>query len=142
MTQSIKTYCREHGFEIPQGDGEIVRCIFESLAMKYKYVIDRLNEFAPNSIKRLHIIGGGANNPMLNQFASNSTGLEVIAGPAEATSIGNIIMQAIAVGELKDLADARRVIKNSIEVKSYYPSNVEAWQNAYKIFMHKCMNKI
>jgi rhamnulokinase len=142
MTQSIKTYCREHGFEIPQGDGEIVRCIFESLAMKYKYVIDRLNEFAPNSIKRLHIIGGGANNSMLNQFASNSTGLEVIAGPAEATSIGNIILQAIAVGELKDLADARRVIKNSIEVKSYYPSNVEAWQNAYKVFMQKCMNKI
>jgi len=140
MTQSIKKYCMNHGFEVPGTDAEIVRCIFESLAMKYRLTMERLKEFAPKKINRIHIIGGGANNDLLNQFTANSTGMEVIAGPKEATAIGNIIMQAIAMGKLKSLEEARKLISRSVELQTFAPVHSQDWQQAYNVFLQKCMN--
>lgn len=140
MTQAIKKYCSDHGFDVPASDAEVVRCIFESLAMKYRYTIEKLKDFAPDRIDRIHVIGGGANNDLLNQFTANSTGLDVIAGPSEATAIGNILIQAIAMGELKNLGEARNVVSRSVELKTYKPDLSEEWDNAYKVFLSKCLN--
>ncbi|MFN8254436.1 MAG: rhamnulokinase family protein [Bacteroidales bacterium] len=141
MINAIKEYCRNHGFDGPQTDAEFVRCIFESLAMKYRYVMDRLKEFAPHPIKRLHIIGGGAQNDLLNQFTANATGMEVIAGPFEATAFGNILIQAKAMGMVNSIGEMRKIVSNSVELKKYQPEKTKKWDIAYNIFLTKCIER-
>jgi rhamnulokinase len=141
MTLAIQDYCKSHGFEVPHTDAEIVRCIFESLAMKYHYVMDRLKEFAPHEIKRLHIIGGGAQNDILNQFTANATGMEVIAGPSEATAIGNILIQAKAMGLVNSIGEIRKIVSNSVDLKTYQPKDTKKWDKAYKVFVENCIER-
>ena len=101
MVDAIRQYCRETGQHVPEGYAEISRCIFESLALRYRQVFGYLKEMSSFPIDVLHIIGGGSLNNYLNQFTSNSTGVEVLAGPQEGTALGNIMIQAKAAGDVK-----------------------------------------
>ena len=98
MIAAIKEFCTKSGQKVPRNHSELIRCIFESLALKYKNVLDKFRSLAPFPIERLHIIGGGAKNRLLNQFTANATGVTVVAGPSEGTAIGNIMLQARAAG--------------------------------------------
>ena len=135
MVEAIQSYCEQTGQHVPQGYAETCRCIFESLALRYRQVFSYLSEMASFSINVLHIIGGGSLNNDLNQFTSNSLGVEVLAGPQEGTALGNIMVQAKAAGEVKDLWDMRRVIANSLELKKFTPKDMEEWDVAYKKFL-------
>ena len=138
MIGSIRQYCEERNMEVPETDQQIVRCIMDSLALRYRTVMDYLKEFSPNPIKRLHIIGGGAKNALLNQFTSNSTGLPVYAGPSEATAIGNIMIQLKAAGYVKDINEMRDLISKATEVKEFIPQDKEMWDEAYGRYTQKC----
>jgi len=134
MPEAIRDYCRKTNQYVPAGKGEIARCIYDSLAMKYKYTLAQIESVTGRTIEKLHIIGGGANNEMLNQFTSNATGIPVIAGPAEATAIGNILMQAKALGVLNSLTEVRNVVQNSFEVKTFTPVAAKPWKKAFNDF--------
>ena len=131
MIDAIQTYCKETNQHIPQGYAEICRCIFDSLALRYRQVFSYLTEMASFPIEVLHIIGGGSLNDNLNQFTANSCGVEVLAGPQEGTALGNIMVQAKAAGEVKDLWDMRKVIANSLNLKRFSPADKERWDAAY-----------
>lgn len=121
MPQAIVSYCTEHKQEAPQTYGEFIRTIYHSLALKYRHTLDNLQELAPFPIEVLHIIGGGSRNDYLNQLTANATGLPVVAGPAEATAIGNLMLQAMAAGIVKDLQQMRSMISQAIETKTFMP---------------------
>ena len=135
MPEAIKEYCRKTGQRVPENHGEMIRMIFESLALKYKMTLEVLSSISVNPVHRLHVIGGGSRNKLLNQFTSNAIGLPVIAGPAEATAIGNIMMQAKASGSVNSLHEMRYIISNSIELDKFAPADNEKWENAYKNFL-------
>lgn len=135
MVEAIQSYCEQTEQHVPQGYAETCRCIFESLALRYRQVFSYLSEMASFPINVLHIIGGGSLNNDLNQFTSNSLGVEVLAGPQEGTALGNIMVQAKAAGEVKDLWDMRRVIANSLELKKFTPKDKAEWDVAYKKFL-------
>jgi rhamnulokinase len=137
MTQAIVSYCSSTGQYAPASHAEIVRCIFESLALKYSYILGLLKKFAPFPIEKLQVIGGGSKNALLNQFTANAIGLPVIAGPSEATAIGNIMIQAKAAGVVDSLQDMRDMILNSVSIKVYLPQNTEDWADAYQKFLQK-----
>jgi rhamnulokinase len=130
MPGKIAAYCRETGQQPPATHGATARCILESLALLYAKTIADMNAIAGQQIKRLHIVGGGSKNELLNQFAANATGLPVIAGPVEGTAIGNILIQALALGHLADLAALRQVVRDSFPVTKYAPQSDPAWQTA------------
>lgn len=132
MVEAIKTYCEKTGQHVPQNYKEMARCIFESLAMRYRQVLGYLNDMAPFSIEKLHVIGGGSRNTYLMQMAANSIGLEVVTGPVEGTAIGNIMLQAKAAGLVSDMFEMRKIIANSIELNTYQPQDCEAWDEAYE----------
>ncbi len=134
MTQTISQYCLATNQGAPSTVGEFVRCIFDSLALRYKQVLEDIQMLAPFKINRLHIIGGGSHNKLLNQFTANAIGLPVIAGPAEATAIGNIMMQAKAMDCVESLAQIREIISHSTVSVTYTPENTEVWNNAYDKF--------
>lgn len=131
MIDAIQTYCKETNQHVPQGYAEICRCIFDSLALRYRQVFSYLTEMASFPIEVLHIIGGGSLNDNLNQFTANSCGVEVLAGPQEGTALGNIMVQAKTAGEVKDLWDMRKVIANSLNLKRFSPADKEIWDAAY-----------
>lgn len=135
MIESIIKFCTDTGQSAPKEDAEFIRCIFESLALKYKYVLSCLCELSPHAIEVLHIIGGGSQNKLLNQFTANATGLSVVAGPYEATAIGNIMMQAKGLGLVKSLKEIRAIINESFTLESYEPQDTELWNNAYEKFL-------
>jgi len=121
MVSAIQDYCREKGLPVPETDAQLCRCIFDSLAHRYQEVFGWLREMAPFPIEVLHIIGGGSKNNLLNQLTANACGVPVIAGPMEGTSLGNIMLQAKAAGEVSDIWQMRQLIAQSIEVKRYEP---------------------
>lgn len=131
MVEAIQNYCRKTNQPVPETYQEIARCIFQSLAMRYREVLGYLGELAPFSIEKLHVIGGGVWNSYLMQMAANATGLEVITGPIEGTAIGNIMLQAKAAGVVGDLFQMRSIIADSIEIKHYQPQDAAAWSEAY-----------
>jgi rhamnulokinase len=135
MTQAIRNYCKTTGQKEPESHAAFVRCIFESLALKYKYVLGILNRLAPFAIEKLHVIGGGSKNPLLNQFTANAIGIPVLAGPAEATAIGNIMIQAKAAGCVDSLQEMRGIIRESVLLDEYLPENAQAWSEAYHQFI-------
>ena len=135
MVQAIQNYCQASGQHVPANEGELTRCIFDSLALRYKQVFGFLESFTSNPIQCLHVIGGGSQNAVLNQFTSNALGVEVIAGPAEATAIGNIFLQARAAGLVDSLAEMRNLIKSSITLKHYSPEDADSWEAGYKRFL-------
>ena len=142
MIEAIQTYCRETGQAVPETPAEICRCIFDSLALRYRQVFQWLKEFylstgKPSStINVLHIIGGGSLNKYLNQFTADACGVEVLAGPQECTAIGNIMLQAKAMGLVKDIWEMRRIIANSVDLVAYHPSGDKAtWDAAYEKYL-------
>ena len=130
MEKAIAEYCRATGQSVPEKRGQ-VRCIFESLALRYRQVLENLRSLSPRPIETLHVIGGGSRNDLLNQFTANAIGIPVVAGPSEATAIGNVMIQAMAAGEATDVAGMRQLINRSIPLKTYQPQDTEAWDAAY-----------
>ena len=135
MINAIQTYCNQTGQFVPQSMGEIARCIYESLAFRYKQVLTNLQNLATFPIDTLHIIGGGSQNTMLNSFTANAIGKSVIAGPSEATAIGNILLQAQAAGLVKDKKEIRQIIRNSVELKTIEPQNSSLWEENYTNYL-------
>lgn len=138
MVVAIQNYCKETNQPVPQGYKQIARCIFESLAMRYRQVLGYLKELAPFSIEKLHVIGGGTYNQHLMQFAANSIGIPVVTGPVEGTAIGNIMLQAKAAGLVSDMFEMRSIISNSIDMKTYEPQDTEVWEEAYQRYLAVC----
>jgi rhamnulokinase len=135
MPGRIQSYCHETGQPVPQTHGEITRCILESLAMEYRRVMGQLTSFLERPIPFIHVIGGGSQNRLLNQFTANATGCTVVAGPVEATALGNIISQAIATGHLGSLQEGRDFIRRSVAQATYDPSDRQLWEEAYFRYM-------
>ncbi|MBN2852382.1 MAG: rhamnulokinase [Clostridia bacterium] len=141
MPEKVQEFCRKTNQYVPEKKGEIVRCIMESLALKYRYVFERLEEVAGKRIPSLHIVGGGCKNVMISQFTANALNKEITTGPIEATATGNIVAQLIALGEIKDLKQARGIIRNSFEIKTYKPQNADKWDEVYQYFEKNIIGK-
>jgi len=141
MIGAIQQYCRDTHQPVPETPAEICRCIFDSLALRYKQVFQWLQEFAPFELKTLHVIGGGSLNKYLNQFTANATGATVLAGPQEGTAIGNIMLQAKADGLVKDIWEMRGIIANSLDLVKYEPTDQAAWDKAYETYLNITNNK-
>ncbi len=135
MPEAIRGFCRKTGQRPPDSKAAMVRAVLESLAFKYRTVIDRLKAIRGRTIDIVHVIGGGSRNALLCRFTAEATGLPVHAGPAEATAIGNILVQALALGLLSSPADIRSVIKESVELRTYEPSGTSEWEDAYGRFL-------
>ena len=131
MDKRIQEYCSRTGQDIPQTKGEIIRCVYESLALKYREAIEGLEEITGRRIDTLHIVGGGCQNAMLNAMTAGSTGRRVITGPIEGTAIGNLLVQAMAAGDVKDMAQLRDVVAASFPNEAFEPGQKEAWDKAY-----------
>jgi rhamnulokinase len=112
-----------------------VRCALESLALKYRYVLERLEEILGRRLGAIHVVGGGSRNRLLCQLTADAAGRPVIAGPVEATAIGNLLVQAIATGHLGVLSDARAVVRRSFDVVTYEPKQDDRWDEAYARFV-------
>jgi len=134
MPQKIAAYCQETGQPVPETPGEVTRCIFESLALLYRQTLEQIETLTGKTITRLHIVGGGTKSPLLNQYAASGTGRTVFAGPVEATACGNILIQALAMGQLDSLAALRKTVADSFPVLEYQPQNSADWQRAVAHF--------
>ncbi len=135
MLDAIKSFCRQTGQPEPETVGEFVRCCLEGLALKYRWVIERLEELTGKTVSTIHIVGGGSQNWLLNQFTADATGKVVVAGPVEATATGNALVQAIALGYLGSHAELREVVRRSFELRTFEPHPDERWQQAYERFV-------
>ena len=131
MPEKISDYCRKTGQSVPQSKNETVRTALEGLALKYREVLQNLKYKSAKSLETIHIVGGGTQNELLNQMTADSTGCEVIAGPIEATSAGNLITQMMADKELGSLEQGRELIAQSFELKRYEPNKSSSWDEAY-----------
>lgn len=134
IPERIQEYCRKTGQKELKGEGEIVRCIDESLAFKYRAAFEEISRCTGKEYKVIHMVGGGTQSGLLCQMTANACGCRVLAGPTEATVLGNMAVQLMALGELTSLSKAREVIKNSVEVKVYEPQDMGAWDQAYETF--------
>jgi rhamnulokinase len=135
MASAIQKWCGDYGEPVPQTEGGLIRCALESLAFKYRMVLEWLEELTGTRIEVLHIVGGGCQNEALNQLTADACGRPVVAGPVEATVLGNVLIQARSAGELKSLADLRQVVRESSAVKTYEPRATAAWNDAYPRFV-------
>ena len=135
MINAIQQYCRKTNQPVPETPAEICRCIFDSLALRYKQVFQWMQEFAPFKLEVLHIIGGGSLNKYLNQFTANATGATVLAGPQECTAIGNIMMQAKAAHLVKDMWEMRQIIADSVDLVKYEPTDKAVWDQAFDKYL-------
>ncbi len=134
MPRKVQNFCREAGQAVPETPGEIVRCALESLALSYRETLEQAQALTGRTIRRLHIVGGGSRNALLNQFAAEATGRTVLAGPAEATAIGNLLLQAVTLGHLDSLAALRRTVRDSFPVQTFEPVQADAWEEPYAYF--------
>ena len=136
MIEAIQQYCRETNQAVPETPAEICRCIFDSLALRYRQVFGWLKEFADFNLTVLHVIGGGSLNKYLTQFTADACGVEVLAGPQECTAIGNMMLQAKASGDVSDIWAMRQIIANSVEMVPYHPAGDKAaWDKAYEKYL-------
>ena len=135
MPSAIDTFCRNSGQKAPGSVSDYTRTILEGLALKYRMVLEQLQLVTGNSIRVIYIIGGGAKNDLLCQFAANATGRKVVTGPGEATAIGNILIQASGLGYIGGLEDVREIVRNSFGLKTYEPEETEIWDDAYENFL-------
>jgi rhamnulokinase len=136
MLAAIAEYCRRTGQPSPSSPPAYTRAILESLAFKYRHVLDSLEELTGIRFEEVRIMGGGSKNRLLNQFTADATGRTVVAGPAEATALGNIAMQMIATGAVSSLAEARQVIDRSFPVERFEPSEPDRWNSQYTRFQN------
>ncbi|MGC9397480.1 MAG: rhamnulokinase [Anaerolineae bacterium] len=135
MSPRIQAFCRETGQAVPETKGAILRCALESLALEYRWVAEKLDELTDRRLATIHIIGGGAKNELLDQFAADATGRAVIAGPVEATALGNVLVQALALGHIGSIGEGREVIARSFELKTFEPRDTAAWDEAYQRYL-------
>lgn len=136
MEEKIQDYCRKTGQPVPETPGQIARCIYESLALKYRWALERLEEIKGAKLDALNIVGGGIQNKLLNQMAADAINRPVVTGPIEGAAIGNLLMQAVALGELKNIDEVRQVVRNSETVVTYEPHHTQAWEDAYGRLLH------
>jgi len=131
MPTRIRDFCKRTAQEVPDSEGAIVRLALEGLALKYRWVLEKIEALTKTKIETIHIIGGGTQNRLLSQFTADVTGRMVVTGPIEATAIGNILTQAIAAGDIHSLDEARQVITNSFEPETFEPKEPAGWDDAY-----------
>ncbi len=134
MPRKIQEACEAQGEPVPATPGQITRCILESLALTYRVTFEQLLELTGRPLTKLHIVGGGSQSKLLNQAAADAIGCTVIAGPVEATAIGNLLVQAIALKDIASLAALRRTVRDSFPVTTYKPRDRQAWQEAFDRF--------
>ena len=131
MPARVREYCRRTSQPVPESKGALIRCLLESIALKYRVVLERLELMTGRRSGMIHIVGGGTKNTLLNQFTADSTGRRVVAGPVEATATGNILMQAIALGHIGSLEEGREIVRQSSELSVYEPGDQSPWDEAY-----------
>lgn len=141
MSEKVQEFCRKTGQPVPESKPQIVKCIMESLALKYRYIYEGLESVVGRKIPSLHIVGGGCKNIMISQFTANALGKTITTGPIEATATGNIIAQLIALGEIEDIRHGREVIRKSFEIKKYDPKDTEKWNEVYEYFTKNIIGK-
>ena len=134
MPEAIREYCRHTGQPVPANEGATIRCALESLAMRYRLVFTWLEELVGGRIETIHIVGGGTQNKQLCQATADACRRTVLAGPIEATAIGNVLVQAIADGQLGSLAQARELVRHSFPPERYEPRDTAAWDEAFQRF--------
>lgn len=135
MPEAICGFCRKTSQTVPDDEGAVLRCALDSIAMKFRHVLGMCEELAGGRLQTIHIVGGGTQNRQLCQAAADACGRRVLAGPVEATAIGNVMMQAVSTGDVGSIAEAREVIRNSFDVEQYEPKNTAAWDDAYERFL-------
>lgn len=135
MPTKIKDYCKITNQQPPRNIAETVRTVLEGLALNYRLSIKQLKSITGRQFDTVHIVGGGAKNNLLSQFCANATGLKVISGPREATAMGNIINQAVSVGSIDSVKESRNLVRNSSDLKTYFPKNASKWDRAYQTFV-------
>ncbi len=135
MPARIQSFCRETSQLVPETAGSLVRCALESLALEYRWVAERLDELTGRHLDTIHIIGGGAQNALLNQFTADATRRTVVAGPVEATALGNVLVQAMAGGHIASLAEGRSLIRHSLPGQTFEPRTSQAWEAAYERYL-------
>jgi len=131
MPAKVQAYCKETGQPVPRKPGPILRCVLESLALLYRKTLREIEQVTGRKIERLYIVGGGTKNTLLNHFTANALQVPAVLGPTEATSIGNVLVQAMALGHLSSLEDARKVVRDSFNPEIIQPY-AAAWNSAYE----------
>jgi rhamnulokinase len=134
MPAAIIQYCRSTNQNVPEDEGSISRIVYESLALKYRFVLDQLREVAGFPIETIFIIGGGVQNEFLCQCTADACGIPVVTGPSEGTALGNIMVQALAAGKVGSRSEIREIIRNSFQLRTYEPLQTSAWEAAYEKF--------
>jgi rhamnulokinase len=135
MPEALRAFCRATGQPEPQEPGAVVRCALESLALRYRWVIERIEELTDQPLRTIHIVGGGSQNRLLNQMTADATGRVVLAGPVEATAVGNLLTQALGLGLIPSLAEGRALVARSFPVERYEPRSPQDWNQAYDRFL-------
>jgi len=138
MPEAIASFCRKTEQAAPSAPGAFVRTILESLALKYRFVIRDLEQLIGHPIDRIRVIGGGSKNRLLNQFTANATGKAVLAGPVEATALGNIGVQMLATGAARSLGEVRGIIERSFATEVFHPLDADKWNDHAERFRHYC----
>ena len=141
MPSRIRDFCRDSGQRVPQTHEEILRVIYESLAMKYRYFLNLIMKISGKEVNKLHVLGGGSLNRLLNQFCANAMQIPVIAGPAEATSIGNAMVQLISIGEIRDHQEAREIIIDSTSLNYFEPQQEKIWNEQFERYEKDIIRK-
>ena len=131
MPTRIRRFCRTTGQPVPESKGAILRCALEGIALKYRWVLERLEEMLGHHLEPIYIVGGGTQNELLSQFTADATDRKVITGPVEATAVGNILMQMIALGQISTLAQARQIVRRSFTLSPFEPGDRSGWDTAY-----------
>ena len=134
MPKRICEYCKRTGQPVPENEGEIIRCIAQSLAFKFRMVVDAIEDITKEPLSAVHMVGGGIKDTMVCRFTASATGKTVLAGPVEATSTGNALMQLMALGKISSLTEGRKIVKNSFPIKTYQPEDAESWNQAYEAY--------
>jgi rhamnulokinase len=135
MPARIRNFCERTGQPVPESKGAVVRCALESLALKYRWVLERLEEIVGRRLEPIHIVGGGTQNRLLNQFTADAIGRQVVTGPIEAAAVGNVLMQMMALGHIGLMEEGRQIVRTSYDVESYEPQSSAAWEEAYGRFL-------
>ena len=135
MPMALADFCRRTGQPAPAEPGAVIRCALESLAVRYRWVLERLEEMLGRRLDVIHVVGGGSQNVLLCQLTADACNRQVLAGPVEATAIGNLLVQAVGLGLLGSLADAREVVRRSFELRSYAPQQPQRWDEPYRRFL-------
>ena len=134
LPRRVKEYCEKTGQYVPQTVGEIIRCIYESLALKYRYTFDGIKECTGKDYDRIHVMGGGTKDKLLLQMTAQSCNVNVYGGPIEATALGNVAIQLMSTGAIKDIKEARKIIAKGENLKLYEPKDNADWEKAYEDF--------